>query len=165
MSRRLHATIAAGVICSTAVLAAGCSGSQGSTTRAVSAIRPLPRVITTVGKTVTTANGNTVTVTTYGALPAATAGSATTQPAAAHIIACSGSRETQVDPRVFRVLFANRQVIDADTVNPQRFPSLHLTILAPRRCTDGWVTFDIAKGTTPAYVVMTGSSLVGWRVP
>lgn len=165
MSRRLHATIATGVICSAALLAAGCGGSQGSTTRDVSATRPLPRVLTTVGKSVTTANGNAVTVTTYAPPPATAVNGGTTGAAAAHITACSGSRETQVDPRVFRVLFADRQVVDADTVNPQRAPSLHLTVLAPRRCTDGWVTFDIPTGSTPEYVVMTGSSLVGWRIP
>lgn len=165
MSRRLRATIATGVVCFTALLAVACGSSQGNTTRAVSAVRPLPRVITSVGKSVTTANGNAVTVTTYTAAAGSAASSGPTEAAAAHISACSGAHETQVDPRVFRVLFANRQVIDADTASPQRLPSLHLTVLAPHRCTDGWVTFDVPKGSTPAYVVMTGSSLVGWRIP
>ncbi|HEU5035141.1 MAG TPA: hypothetical protein VFT62_10360 [Mycobacteriales bacterium] len=67
-------------------------------------------------------------------------------------------------PNQFRLLFRDRRVIDADLDNPVRRPDLHATTLAPHSCVTGWVSFLVDNSGKPAYVVLTGSSLVGWRV-
>lgn len=161
--RVVRTVVAAGALV-VAGLVAGC-GSGGGGSGSPSPTPSYTRAITNIGKSVTTASGSTVAALRFED-PAKT--SLSNPPGqryvAAEIKACGGPNGAQVLPQLFRVVFANRQVVDADADHIIRTPELHATTLAAGGCVTGWVSFVIDRGTKPTFVALTGSSLVGWRI-
>lgn len=166
MRRFPHAFIA---LAAAPALLAGCAGGSASPSGHPSD-NPTPqpslqRVIAKIGDEVTVASGGKVTAVRYED-PAQTTAPA---PAgkrwtAAEIKACAGAEPVEIQPKLFRILFLDRQVIDAAADQLVRTPRLQPTTLAPNACVTGWVSFPIPKQKSPAYVVLTGSTLVGWRL-
>jgi len=151
----------------TVLLAVGalsaCSGGSGGGSPSPSS--SYTRAVTTIGKAVTTASGSQVTAVRYED-PAKTSATAPAgqRYVAAEIKACGGPNGATVSPQLFRVVFADRRVVDADVDHIIRTPELHATTLAAGGCVTGWVSFPIDDGTKPTFVALTGSSLVGWRI-
>jgi hypothetical protein len=122
-------------------------------------------IVATVGQTVTTREGNRVTLHSFEYPVAADHPDPSRLYAAADLEACAGAAAEQdvgVAPGMFRVELADKT--PWPPVQPAKQPALQPTELAPGRCARGWVTFSLPKNVSPLLVTMRTSTDVAWRL-
>jgi hypothetical protein len=126
----------------------------------------IPTTIVSMGQRVETTAGNIVVV--YSFLPSfGKAPGANMVMVAADIQACAGAHPSLISG-VQRTLF----VVETPdqhawpSVEAVKKPELKPTLFTkPGQCVRGWVTFSIPKAQKPAYVVLSSSALVKWKIP
>lgn len=112
-----------------------------------------PAPATSIGQSVLTTDGNTVTV--EKTAPASSGNMFETPPAggaffAAEIKECSGAQELTVNPAAWSAKLADATQIDATFgVEMSPNPELKLMDLNPNSCTDGWVYFPLPPNAAP----------------
>jgi hypothetical protein len=151
-----------------AVLALSGCGSDAASLPTPSPTVPTTATVVPMGTAIQTTKG-TVTVFSYEA--PATPGSEGTpfagdEFAVVDVQGCGGANAdatTGITPAAFHLEIGHFTVHPAD--KDAREPALAVTRLAAGRCARGWITFEIPAGSKPAYVIFTGSKVVGWRVP
>lgn len=127
-----------------------------------SGMASLQEVIVPVGRSVSTAAGNKVTVRAFVPFVARAAGSDVY--AAADVEACAGARapaRTGVNRSLFAVETAGRT--GWPSRDPVKQPALQSTYISPNHCTGGWVTFRVPKDQKVLFVVLLSSSVVKWQ--
>ena len=123
----------------------------------------LNEVIVPVGRTVSTAAGNKVTVRSFVPFVSRAAGNDVY--AAADVEACAGphaAARTGVSRALFAVETAGKT--GWPSRDPVKQPALTATYITPNHCASGWVTFRVPSGTPVLYVVLLSSSVVKWQV-
>jgi hypothetical protein len=123
----------------------------------------------TIGQSVTTTQGDVVTVHAFQSpVSFAEAGFVI---AAADVEACAPAKSppsTLVRPGVSPLLFvlqlSDGTVLETTAVGMKQ-PVLPQEALAPAQCARGWVSFKVPEQQKAAYVVLRSASVVRWRVP
>ena len=124
-----------------------------------------------MGQTITTAQGNTVTVHAY--VPAAAYAEAGIAIAAVDVEACAAAHpatttggvvvKAGTSPSFFRLQLSDGSVVEAMPQGTKQ-PALGQEVLAPGSCKRAWVSFRVPESKTGAYVVLQSLSSVRWRI-
>ena len=134
----------------------------GSTSRP-SGSASINEVIVPVGRTVSTAAGNMVTVRSF--VPFVSRAAGTDVYAAADVQACAGPH-APARTGVSRALFAVETAGQTGwpSRDPVKQPALAATYITPNHCASGWVTFRVPSDAKVLYVILLSSSVVKWQV-
>jgi hypothetical protein len=146
---------------------AGCVSSTGSPpvggSSTPSGTPSLRETIVPIGRAVTTAAGNTVTVKTF--LPNIGRAAGSDVYAAADVEACAGKSapaRTGVSRRLFAVETAGQT--GWPSRDPVKQPALPAKYIAPNHCAGGWVTFRVPQDKPVLFVILLSSTVVKWKV-
>jgi hypothetical protein len=151
------------------------SGSTTGTTQVIPVQSNTPQtpIDTTIGKSVTTPQGNVITV--YQFQSPVAYGAAGTVIAAAEVGVCA-SRTTVVtraggvvvragvSPRFFSVGFTDGTLAEAIVPGVKR-PAIVDGFLSAGQCVRGWVTFRAPEQQHAKYVLLRSLSAVRWQIP
>lgn len=121
-------------------------------------------VVAAVGDTVTTRDGNVVTLHSFEVpLDVAPRDPARVY-AAADVEACAGddADDAGVAPQFFHVELRDHSALRP--IQPVKQPALQPTELAPGRCARGWISFSLPRTLEPIVFALRSSSEVAWRL-
>jgi hypothetical protein len=143
--------------------AAGCAGSGGAQPAVTPSLPPHAAAL--VGQAVTTAHGNRVRVIRYLPRVASAPAPAGKVASAVEVKACASRTDSHgaaVKGALFFLLFHDGLLRPSGSVAKR--PALRDAALPPGRCERGWLSYLRPQHNAPIGVLLSGSSVVLWRL-